>query len=119
MEKIQFASSPKPTLGIELELSLVDAQTMALSSSILQVVPQVPEKFAGRIKPELMQCFVEINTEVCETVGQAEADLREKLDVLEQIVAVAWACGCTGPPRTRSRCGKSSRPRRTNATPCC
>jgi carboxylate-amine ligase len=86
MEKIQFASSAKPTLGIELELSLVDAQTMELASSILQIVPQVPQKYAGRIKPELMQCFVEINTEVCETVGQAEADLREKLDVLEQIV---------------------------------
>jgi carboxylate-amine ligase len=85
MEKIQFKSSPKPTLGIELELSLVDAQTMALSSSIQQIVPQVPEAYAGRIKPELMQCFVEINTEVCETVGQAERDLREKLDVLEQI----------------------------------
>lgn len=86
MEKIVFASSPRPTLGIELELSLVDEQSMALSSSILQIVPQVPARFAGRIKPELMQCFVEINTEVCETIGQAEQDLREKLDALEQIV---------------------------------
>ncbi len=86
MEKIQFANSTKPTVGIELELSLVDAQTMALSSSILRVVPLVPAKYSGRIKPELMQCFVEINTEICETIGQADADLREKLDVLEQIV---------------------------------
>lgn len=85
MEKILFKSSSKPTLGIELELSLVDAETMALSSAITQVIPRVPPEFAGRIKPELMQCFVEINTEVCDTVGQAEIDLRRKLAALEQI----------------------------------
>ncbi len=44
MEKIQFARSSAPTLGIELELSLVDGQTMELSSSILQLLPKVPEK---------------------------------------------------------------------------
>lgn len=85
MEKISFKSSPRPTLGIELELSLVD-QTMALSSSILKIVRQVPQQYEGRIKPELMQCFVEINTDVCQTVGEAERDLREKLAALEQIV---------------------------------
>ena len=86
MEKILFRSSDRPSLGVELELTLVDAESMALASSIQDLLPQVPEQFAGRIKPELMQCYLEINTEVCQTVAQAEADLREKLACVEQLV---------------------------------
>ena len=86
MEKILFQSSDRPSLGVELELTLVDAESMALASSIQHLLPQVPERFAGRIKPELMQCYLEINTEVCQTVAQAEADLREKVACVEQLV---------------------------------
>jgi carboxylate-amine ligase len=85
MEKMVFNSSPRPTLGVELELALVDEQTMALSSSIQRVLEQVPENLEGRIKPELMQCYLEVNTEICRTIGEAEADLCEKLRVVESI----------------------------------
>jgi carboxylate-amine ligase len=34
-------------------------------------------------KPELMQCVIEINTEVCETIGGAERDLTEKLQIVQ------------------------------------
>lgn len=52
---------------------------MALSSSIAPLLGKVPQEFSGSIKPELMQCYVEINTGVCNTIGEAEADLRPKL----------------------------------------
>jgi carboxylate-amine ligase len=85
METIEFTSNAEPTLGIEIELALVDGSTMALSNSIEQVLPQIPEHLAGSIKPELMQSYVEINTGVCHTIGEAEDDLRQKLIVLERI----------------------------------
>ena len=51
-----------PTLGIEVELLLVDAETMALSSSIEKVLQLLPEHSEQKFKPELMQCCIEINT---------------------------------------------------------
>ncbi len=85
MEPIHFNANAAPTIGIEIELGLVDAETMALSSSIEQVLERVPPAVAGNIKPELMQSYVEINTGVCHTVDEAQEDLREKLVALEQV----------------------------------
>jgi carboxylate-amine ligase len=85
MDKMVFQSSPKPTLGVEIELALVDAESMALSSSILDIRKHVPDKFKNSIKPELMQCYVEINTGVCDTVTEADTDLREKAIALQGI----------------------------------
>ena len=85
MKKLVFTQNRRPTLGIELELALVDADTMALSSSIGPILERVPEAFSDSIKPELMQCYLEINTGVCFTVSEAERDLREKITLVERI----------------------------------
>jgi carboxylate-amine ligase len=85
MEPIIFNANRTPTIGIEIELGLVDAETMALSSSIERVLQRVPPAFSDNIKPELMQSYVEINTGVCHTVDEAQEDLREKLVALEQV----------------------------------
>ena len=85
MKSLTFTSNTKPTLGVEIELALVDAKTMSLSNSIQDVLARVPDQFADRIKPELMQSYVEINTEVCDTVDQARRDLSEKLRLVEKI----------------------------------
>jgi len=85
METIEFTSNAEPTLGVEIELGLVDGETMALSNSITEVLERIPERFAGNIKPELMQSYVEINTGVCRTVDEAYVDLREKLLALQEV----------------------------------
>ena len=85
MNKIVFNGNDRPTLGIELELGLVDEQTMALSSSIERVLALVPEESKVFFKPELMQCCLEITTGICHTVTEAEADLRQKLAMAERI----------------------------------
>ena len=85
METIDFTSNARPTLGIELELALVDAETMELSNSIQEVLARIPDRMAGSVKAELMQSYVEINTDVCRTVDGAQQDLREKLAVLEDV----------------------------------
>ena len=84
MEKIVFNSSPAPTIGVELELALVDGETMALSSSFRDLVEKLPEDMSSGIKPELMQCYLEINTGICETVDDAGEDLRGQLEVVER-----------------------------------
>ncbi len=85
MSRLEFNGSPNPTIGVEIELALVDAETMALRNANCDVLERVPPAFEGKIKPELMQCYVEVNTGICDTVSEAEQDLREKLHLLESI----------------------------------
>jgi carboxylate-amine ligase len=85
MAKFEFRHNDRPTLGIELELALVDRDSMALSSSIHAILDELPADDSQCYKPELMQCCLEINSGVCETVGDAEKDLRAKLVEVEQV----------------------------------
>jgi len=83
MGKIHFNSNDRPTLGIEIELGLVDNRTMALSSSFAKLAKQLPQQDADQYKPELMQCVIEIITGVCQTVDDAAIDLQQKIAVVE------------------------------------
>ncbi|MFO0791474.1 MAG: YbdK family carboxylate-amine ligase [Pirellulales bacterium] len=88
MAKIEFHRNERPTLGVELELGLVDAETMALSSAYGLLNARLTAEGHQRddsscFKPELMQCVIEINTDVCETIGEAERDLRDKITTVE------------------------------------
>jgi carboxylate-amine ligase len=83
MGKLTFRSNDRPTLGVEIELGLVDAQSMALANSIEPLLALLDPGDAKCYKPELMQCCVEVNTGVCETVAEAEQDLRRKLVEVE------------------------------------
>ncbi|MFK7820982.1 MAG: YbdK family carboxylate-amine ligase [Planctomycetaceae bacterium] len=85
MSRIEFTHNEYPTLGVELELQLVNADTHALSSSIGDVLERLPKSLASQIKPELMQSYLEINTGVCRTVREAGDDLRTKLEDLEKV----------------------------------
>lgn len=85
MGTLKFNSNDRPTVGIELELGLVDAETMELSSSIEAVLAELPDDAGSCFKPELMQSVIEINTGVCTTIDEAERDLRGKLTVMEGI----------------------------------
>lgn len=79
---IDFARNERPTLGIELELTLVDNETRALASA---ATPLLDELAAGRpeghpkAKHELFECTVEIITGICSTVPEARADLEATL----------------------------------------
>ena len=84
MTKLDFTRNTRPSIGIELELGLVDAQTMALSSSVVELLQVLPESETVCYKPELMQCTVEVITCVCNSVAEADADLRQKLTVAQQ-----------------------------------
>ena len=85
MSPYTFASSPGPTLGVELELNLVDAQTLALRSGVVPILESLPPELHGSVKPELFQCYLEINTAICRDVAEVERDLTAKIKVVEQL----------------------------------
>ena len=85
MSKIQFHANDTHTIGVEVELGLVDEKTMELTSAIekLHTTLDLDQNEEKSIKPELMQCVLEVNTEVCHTVADAEASLRKHLARVE------------------------------------
>jgi carboxylate-amine ligase len=85
-ERLEFVRNNWPSLGVEIELQLIDAQTLALRNAIGDILPEVPSALSERVKPEIMQCYLEINTEICQTAADVSRDLSEKLSVVEQIV---------------------------------
>ncbi len=73
---IRFHGSPAPTLGVELELGLVDAATGELVGAAGDVLERLSGgPFEAKVKHELFQCTVEVITDVCDTVADARADL--------------------------------------------
>ncbi len=83
MAKLPFTPNATPTIGVEIELALVDGDTLALTSAIQPILDRLSEEDREHVKPELMQCYLEINTGVCNTVGEAEADLRKSLSAVQ------------------------------------
>ncbi len=84
MSEPRFRSNGWSTLGVEIELQLVDARSMALRSAIADVLSELPTELHDSIKPEFMQCYVEINTGVCRTVDEVAADLGPKIRAVER-----------------------------------
>lgn len=87
---LSFQHNASPTMGVELEMQLVDKDTFELKSVILDVIKHVGKgKELEWIKPELMQSYVEINTGVCHNIGEVRQDLSQKL---EKLYAAAESC---------------------------
>jgi glutamate---cysteine ligase / carboxylate-amine ligase len=70
----RFAAGPEYTLGIEEELMLLDAGDLALTPGVERLVAAVGD---ARVKPELMQCQVELATSPQATIAAAEDELRD------------------------------------------
>lgn len=96
MSALVFTRNEKPSIGVELELQLVDAESFALTNRIEDVLAALPEELRSVVKPELMQSYIEINTDVCNTVADARADLQGKLEAIENVldgmgIKLLWA----------------------------
>jgi carboxylate-amine ligase len=82
--RIDFAGSPRPTVGVEWEFALVDAQTRDLSNEATAVIAEIGEN--PRVHKELLRNTVEIVSGICDCTGQAMEDLRCTLQTARKIV---------------------------------
>jgi carboxylate-amine ligase len=102
--EIDFHSSERSSLGIEMELEIVDRETRQLygaASEILKEFQQTrPEELHPKAKHELFECTIEVNTGVCSTVSEARADLERTLAELFTLTdarGLALICSGTHP----------------------
>lgn len=86
MQEIAFNSSPEPTIGVELELQLLDRETLHFRDVAPQVLDSLGPGFGQRIKEEFIKSMIEINTRICRDVDQVDRDLRESLSHLEELL---------------------------------
>ena len=66
-------TEPNYSIGIEEELMILDADSLALSNSIEALLEEAPD---GEIKPELMESVLEIATKPCRDIPEAGGQLR-------------------------------------------
>ncbi|MFN8018564.1 MAG: glutamate--cysteine ligase [Acidimicrobiales bacterium] len=89
--QIAFNSSAGPSLGVEVELELIDVRTGHLASAASEILAELgaghPDGTHPRAKHELFECCVEVVTGVCQTVGEARADLQATIDEVRAAAA--------------------------------
>lgn len=93
---IVFSGSEKPTLGVEIEVQVVDESgALATDTAATKILAELADPRA--FKHELLECTVEVITDVCPTVGHVRRDLGEKV---ERLIKVADGQGyrimCSG-----------------------
>ncbi len=93
---IVFQRSEKPTLGVEIEVQVVDqAGALTTDTAATKILAEMGDD--PGFKHELLECTIEVITDVCQNVDDVRADLGGKL---ERLIDVADGFGyrilCTG-----------------------
>ena len=82
--RIEFNASERASLGIEVELEIVDSDSRELRSGASELIGSLPDQNQlPKAKHELFESTVEIITGVCTTVAEARADLEATLARLD------------------------------------
>lgn len=83
MEQIPFVSSTSATLGIELELQLINPSTLDLVGLSADLISRLPDHPASkRVKPELTRSMIELNSAVHEHPAGLLVDMSEMRDLV-------------------------------------
>ena len=81
---IPFNSSPDPTLGVEIELQIVDPMTCNLKQGSVDLLERLGNDHP-KIKQELTQSTIEVITGICTDVDHALEDLGGSLKELYEL----------------------------------
>lgn len=94
----EFQRSPKPTLGVEWEIGLVDPVTRDLVPKAVEIIDLVKDKHPEvHLEKEFLQNTVELVTGICDTVPEAIAELSHDLacirEAADELGVRVWGSG--------------------------
>ena len=93
--RIRFNGSPRPTLGVELELQILDPETRNLVAGAPRILEACGED--ANVKPELIQSTVELNTNVCDDVPAVRRELEARVGALLAVCdRLGYGLACAG-----------------------
>ncbi len=78
---MKFKGSPHSTLGMEIELQLLDPNTLDLVDGILPLIKSYPQQ--PLTKAEYNQATVEINSQVCSNIEELKTNMFSVLTALQ------------------------------------
>jgi carboxylate-amine ligase len=93
---IVFKGSERPTLGVEIEVQVVDeAGALVTDTAATKILAELGG--APGYKHELLECTVEVITDVCSTVDDVRQDLGAKVDRLAEVAdGLGYRILCSG-----------------------
>src|SRR5687768_5176890 len=93
---IVFQRSEKPTLGVEIEVQVVDqAGALTTDTAATKILAELNDDAA--YKHELLECTIEVITDVCQSVDDVRADLGGKIKQLSDVAqGQGYRILCTG-----------------------
>ncbi len=83
-DEIKFCSNGELTLGVEIELQLIDPQTLNLKSCAEKIL-NAAKPLTNKVKKEFYLSTIEVNTDKCENLFEVEKDLTASFDLMEKI----------------------------------
>ena len=78
-DALKFCSSPRATLGVEIELAVLDHDSYELVPGAPRILQACEEEGVPGFTSELMQSMLEVRTDVCENTREAEQQLVERI----------------------------------------
>jgi carboxylate-amine ligase len=85
---VEFNASPRPTLGVEWEMVLVDRASRDLApraGEVMEAVDRAPAPTGPRVTKELLRNTLEVVTGVCDTVEEAADDVAGTLAAIRRV----------------------------------
>ena len=80
--RIYFNQSPKPTIGVEAELFTINKDTYELCPGAPLILKEFPE--SSNVKEELLECIIEVNTDICKDISDVRSDLTSRIFEVQQ-----------------------------------
>ncbi len=81
-KRMKFSTSSSLTLGTELEVQLLDKDTSKLKPIAIDLLKKT-EKETKKIKCEIFQSMIELETDICTNANEVEKDLIETVRILK------------------------------------
>ena len=86
MAALEFARSAPLTMGVELELQLVNTRDCDLTRAASDLLSQVAKRaHPGEVKPEITESMIEVSTGIHARYAPLRAELREIRDALLEV----------------------------------
>lgn len=83
-ESLYFAPSEPLTLGVEIELQLLDQETLDLTPKSPEVLARLTN-LGDRVKAEIFQSMIELNTKICRNADEVRVDLSETMKAVDEV----------------------------------
>ncbi len=74
-EEMVFHPSPEPSMGVEIELQILDRDTGDLAPGAVRILKACEQENVEGASAELMQSMIEVKTGICKTVDDARDQL--------------------------------------------